>query len=35
MPFNHSKFNRAIDFVSFEDVEERFEQDWIALRDRV
>lgn len=22
-----------IDFVSFEDIEERFEQDWIALRD--
>jgi hypothetical protein len=24
----------SIDFVSFEDVEGRFEQDWIALRDR-
>ncbi len=22
-----------MDFVSFEDIEERFEQDWIALRD--
>ena len=22
-----------VDFVSFEDIEERFEQDWIALRD--
>ncbi|MCB1887829.1 MAG: hypothetical protein KDH20_09505 [Rhodocyclaceae bacterium] len=23
-----------IDFVSFEDIEERFEQDWTALKDR-
>lgn len=23
-----------VDFVSFEDTEERFQQDWIALKDR-
>ena len=23
----------SIDFVSFEDTEDRFEQDWIALKD--